>query len=58
MRFENSELRAFRAVVEEGSFRRAAESLSITQSAVSQAVAGLEAKLDSRASTTALREDA
>lgn len=45
MRFENSELRAFRAVIEEGGFRRAAESLHISQSAVSQAVAGLESKL-------------
>ena len=45
MRFENSELRAFRAVIEEGGCRRAAESLSISQSAVSQAVAGLESKL-------------
>ena len=46
MRLENSELRAFRAVIEEGGFRRAAQSLHISQSAVSQAVAGLEAKLD------------
>ncbi len=45
MRFENSELRAFRAVIEEGGFRRAAESLHVSQSAVSQAVAGLEGKL-------------
>ena len=45
MRLENSELRAFRAVIEEGGFRRAAESLHISQSAVSQAVAGLETKL-------------
>lgn len=46
MRLENSELRAFRAVIEEGGFNRAAEVLHISQSAVSQAVAGLEAKLD------------
>jgi DNA-binding transcriptional LysR family regulator len=46
MRLENSELRAFRAVVEEGGFRRAAEALHVSQSAVSQAVAGLEAKLE------------
>ncbi len=46
MRFENSELRAFRAVVEEGGFKRAAEALHVSQSAVSQAVAGLEAKLE------------
>jgi LysR family transcriptional regulator, benzoate and cis,cis-muconate-responsive activator of ben and cat genes len=46
MRFENSELRAFRAVIEEGGFKRAAQALHISQSAVSQAVAGLESKLD------------
>lgn len=46
MRLENSELRAFRAVIEEGGFKRAADSLHISQSAVSQAVAGLESKLD------------
>jgi len=46
MRFENSELRAFRAVIEEGGFKRAADALHISQSAVSQAVAGLESKLD------------
>lgn len=45
MRLENAELRAFRAVVEEGGFRRAAEALHLSQSAVSQAVAGLESKL-------------
>ncbi len=45
MRFENSELRAFRAVIEEGGFKRGADSLHISQSAVSQAVAGLENKL-------------
>lgn len=46
MRLENSELRAFRAVIEEGGFKRAADALHVSQSAVSQAVAGLEAKLD------------
>lgn len=46
MRLENSELRALRAVVEEGGFRRAAEALHLSQSAVSQAVAGLETKLE------------
>jgi DNA-binding transcriptional LysR family regulator len=46
MRLENSELRAFRAVIEEGGFKRAAEALHISQSAVSQAVAGLEFKLE------------
>jgi DNA-binding transcriptional LysR family regulator len=45
MRLENSELRAFRAVIEEGGFKRAADALHISQSAVSQAVAGLESKL-------------
>jgi len=45
MRLENSELRAFRAVIEEGGFKRAADALHISQSAVSQAVAGLETKL-------------
>ena len=33
-------------MIEEGGFKRAADSLHISQSAVSQAVAGLEAKLD------------
>ena len=47
MRLENSELRAFRAVIEEGGFKRAADALHISQSAVSQAVAGLEFKLES-----------
>ena len=46
MRLENSELRAFRAVIEEGGFKRAADALHISQSAVSQAVAGLEYKLE------------
>ncbi len=46
MRLENSELRAFRAVIEESGFKRAAQSLHISQSAVSQAVANLEGKLD------------
>lgn len=46
MRLENSELRAFRAVIEEGGFNRAAEALHLSQSAISQAVAGLENKLE------------
>lgn len=46
MRLENSELRAFRAVIEEGGFKRAADALHVSQSAVSQAVAGLELKLE------------
>ncbi len=45
MRLENSELRAFHAVIEEGGFKRAADALHVSQSAVSQAVAGLENKL-------------
>lgn len=46
MRLENSELRAFHAVIEEGGFKRAADALHVSQSAVSQAVAGLESKLE------------
>ncbi len=46
MRLENSELRTFQAVVEANGFNRAAERLHISQSAVSQAIANLEAKLD------------
>ena len=45
MQIERSELRAFHAVIDAGGFRRAAEALSMTQSAVSQAVANLEHKL-------------
>lgn len=45
MQIERSELRAFHAVIDAGGFRRAAEALSLTQSAVSQAVANLEHKL-------------
>jgi DNA-binding transcriptional LysR family regulator len=46
VRLENGELRAFRAVIEEGGFKRAADALHISQSAVSQAVANLEGKLN------------
>ena len=46
MRLENSELKTFQAVVEANGFNRAAESLHISQSAVSQAIATLENKLD------------
>lgn len=46
MRLENGELRIFQAVAETGGFNRAAEQLHISQSAVSQAVANLEVKLD------------
>jgi DNA-binding transcriptional LysR family regulator len=45
MRFENSELRTFRCVVEMNGFNRAAEALHVSQSAVSQTIANLEAKL-------------
>lgn len=46
MRIENSELRAFQAVIEAHGFNRAAKQLHISQSAVSQSIANLEAKLD------------
>lgn len=46
MQIERNEIRVFAAVVEEGGFSRAAERLHISQSAVSQAVANLEHKLD------------
>ena len=42
---ERHELRVFLAVAEAGGFSRAAERLSMSQSAVSQAVANLEHKL-------------
>ncbi len=48
MQIERNEIRVFAAVVEEGGFSRAAERLNISQSAVSQAVANLEHKLDTR----------
>jgi DNA-binding transcriptional LysR family regulator len=48
MQLERNEIRVFSAVVEEGGFSRAAERLHISQSAVSQAVANLEHKLDTR----------
>jgi DNA-binding transcriptional LysR family regulator len=48
MRLENQELRALAAVVENAGFKRAADKLSISQSAVSQAIASLERKLDQR----------
>lgn len=46
MRLENAELRTFRCVVEVNGFNRAAEVLHVSQSAVSQTIANLEAKLD------------
>ncbi|MDT8427527.1 MAG: LysR family transcriptional regulator [Pseudomonadales bacterium] len=42
---EMQEMRIFKAVCESGGFKRAADRLYITQSAVSQAIAGLERKL-------------
>lgn len=45
MRFESSELRIFYSVARSGGFRAAAEELHLTQSAVSQSVKQLEAKL-------------
>lgn len=46
MQIERQEIRVFSAVVEEGGFGRAAETLDVSQSAVSQAIANLEHKLD------------
>jgi DNA-binding transcriptional LysR family regulator len=46
MRLEHQELRVFAAVAEQNGFKRAADVLCITQSAVSQAVANLERKLE------------
>jgi len=45
MRLENQELRVLAAVVENRGFKRAAEQLAVSQSAVSQAITGLERKL-------------
>lgn len=45
MRLERSELQALVEVIEAGGFNKAAQRLSLSQSAVSQAVAGLENKL-------------
>ena len=46
MQIERHEIRVFSAVVEEGTFSRAAERLNVSQSAVSQTIANLEHKLD------------
>ena len=46
MRIERNEIQVLNVVVEEGSFSRAAERLNLSQSAVSQAIANLEHKLD------------
>jgi DNA-binding transcriptional LysR family regulator len=48
MQIERHEIRVFSAVVEEGGFSRAGERLHISQSAVSQAIANLEHKLDTQ----------
>lgn len=45
MQIERNEVRALSAVVEEGGFSRAAERLSLSQSAVSQTIANLEHKV-------------
>lgn len=45
MRIENTEARIFRAIVEENGFRRAAQRLHLSQSAVSQSLKQLEDKL-------------
>jgi len=46
MQIERQEIRVFAAVVEEGGFGRAAETLDVSQSAVSQAIANLEHKVN------------
>lgn len=46
MRLEQHELKTFQAVVEANGFNRAAEHLNVSQSAVSQTIGNLEAKLD------------
>jgi len=46
MQIERQEIRVFAAVVEEGGFSRAAEILDVSQSAVSQAIANLEHKIN------------
>tara|TARA_B100000029_G_scaffold122138_2_gene115481 strand:- start:25 stop:909 length:885 start_codon:yes stop_codon:yes gene_type:complete len=48
LQIERQEIRIFSAVVEESGFSRAAERLGISQSAVSQAIANLEHKLDTQ----------
>ncbi|MEM8769309.1 MAG: LysR family transcriptional regulator [Pseudomonadota bacterium] len=48
MQIERHEIRIFAAVVEEDGFSRAAEKLDVSQSAVSQAIANLEHKLDAQ----------
>lgn len=48
LRLETQELRVLTAVAECRGFKRAAEQLAVSQSAVSQAITGLERKLDQR----------
>jgi DNA-binding transcriptional LysR family regulator len=48
MRLETQELRVFAAVIENNGFKRAADKLHVSQSAVSQAVPSLERKLEQR----------
>jgi DNA-binding transcriptional LysR family regulator len=48
MQIERHEIRIFTTVVEENGFSRAAEKLDVSQSAVSQAIANLEHKLDTQ----------
>ena len=43
---ETHEIRVFKAVMDEGGFKKAADKLFVTQSAVSQTIANLEKKLD------------
>ena len=43
---ETHEIRVFKAVYDEGGFKKAADKLFVTQSAVSQTIANLERKLD------------
>lgn len=45
---ERHEVRTFNAIVEEGGFSRAAEKLNLSQSAVSQTIANLEHRLNTR----------
>jgi LysR family transcriptional regulator, hydrogen peroxide-inducible genes activator len=46
MQIERNEIRCFHAVIEAGGFSRAAERLDLSQSAVSQAIANLEHRLN------------
>ena len=54
-RYRLHDLLAFITVAREGSFTRAAARLSVTQSALSQAVSGLETRLDIRLLTRTTR---